>query len=594
MIKKILLALLIFSVAHAGPFDIEDNFINATPSSKWSDPGTGVTFYSGPNLEYRFDPVANSNVPWLQLQMPSAKIGCNGLSIKGGFMALLGLKDIKIQLTNAGPTFAWGVLTTIEISMPSAAAVFQKIQKWVRAIQNLLQNSCQAGQNFAKKFGTNFGLGKFEGGIIDKGADAILSAMDSVEKKLDFIDDLGDDDNDTKKALTTEELHRVGSGISFLSMSFGRMIGKCSPAEFAANAPDKIDFDAKSMVEGKVGDCDLTSKDPNFAQKRRSYILSRLLFGELVVTPESISRILEKFDANGKFSTQAAKNRLKAVAVARSEFPFGQFEYSLMPPMIPDARKAAHYLIHGSNTAYNIPNTKAVYIKYASSNSPKSSVVRDSNGSVSGSDMVLLKDKNGNAYSLFEVRAIYTTRATDGSALVEASWGGLVKESKKNILQYVKNALELKVGSTQVTNYFGNVPVVTVDLNATKTPLLVNGMSSYLNTITQSALAKGGVFSVMPLIDLLAQYNAQLFAEQLLSEIKKQIESAETGPNIITKKHGRSGFDSFRKRTQLLYNEMQKQIRAMKKETINDIQKVPEMFEKLERSIREKRINKTR
>jgi hypothetical protein len=594
MVKKIVILIFVSVGLIAGPFDIKDNFFNGTSASEWRDPGTGVSYYSGPNYEYRFDATGNSMVPWVQFQLPSAKIGCNGLSIKGGFMALLGLKDIKEQLTNAGPTFAWGVLTTIEVSMPSVAAVFQKIQNWSRAIQSLLQNACQAGKDFGNSIGLGNGFGVFESNIVNDGAGEIIGWMNSFEKKVDKIANISDTDhNATKKALTTDKLFRIGSGASFLSMNFGRMMGQCSQAEL--NERKKVDFTARDViVDKKIQNCNLGQKDADYDSKARSYMLSRLLFGELVVTPETLTPILEKFTPNGQFEKESAKKDLSNVTV-HSQAPFGDIEYSILPPVVADPRKAAVYLIHGSDTKYSIPNTKAVFIKYKSDEATLGSYVGDANASVDGSGQIFsARDASGNVYPMVEIRAIYTTRATDGSIIDDIEWKGLVEESKGNILKYLEKTLEAKVGNTVANNYFGNIPVPNVDLNTTVTPMLVSGMSSYLNILSQAAIEKGSIAHVLPLVDLLAKYNAELFAEQLLSQIMKQIEAAESGPGLISNDSTKRAFADFRKRTQLLYNEMQKQIREMKRETVSDIQNVPKIFDELQYRLKQRRVEKMR
>lgn len=576
------------SLAVAGPFDIDENFVSTTNAAKWTDPGTGVTFYSGPNIEYKFNPRGASSAPWLQFQLPSAKIGCNGLSIKGGFMALLGLKDIKLQLTNAGPTFAWGVLTTIEISMPSVASVFQRIQKWVRAIQSLMQNSCQAGKMFGNFLKKEYGFGKLESTVLNDGAKAIDGWMGSIEEKLDIIDDIGDDDhNETKQAFATNKLHRIGSGVSFLSMNFGKALSECTKEEL--NGKQKVDFTAKDLVEldGSVESCKPSDKDPEHARKSLSYMMERLLFGEIVVTPKSLAPILEMFNAEGHFDKEATKREAKSV-IARAEMPIGEIEYSLLPPVITDARKAAYYLINGSNTKYSIPNTKAVMINYQSDPTSKGSLVTDANGSTVGSNAVFQTPDT--SYKLIEIDSIYITRAKDGSNIDDIEWKGLYTESKDAILTYIEAALRKKMGDTKAANLMGTAVFNQIDLNTTKTPMLVSGMHGYMNTIMQTALKRGGVFAVMPLIDLLAKYNATLFAQQLLSEIKTAIEAAETGPGLITTEHTRKGFADFRKRSQIIYNEMHKHLKSMKKEIINDIQQVPEMFERLDKRNRQDRF----
>jgi len=600
--KKLLVLAAFVTLGFAGPFDIESNFYNTTEASKWEDPTTGVTFYSGPNFEYRFKDETATVAPWLQMQLPSAKIGCNGLSLKGGFMALLGLNDIKLQLENAGPTFAWGVLTTIEISMPSVGAIFQKIQHWVRKIQSLLQNACSSGQlagNWLKK---NYGWGKFESNIINDGADKILGSMKSMEVKLDNITNLDDDNNSTKKAVASDKLHKIGSGLSFLAMDFGKAIGECKVSPDLAGK-NKVDFSADTILSGSIESCDLKAKMTQsvFDRNALSYMLARTLFGELVVTPGSLTPLTEMFKADGKFDIEATKRELKSV-VARSETPFGEIEYSIYPPIIGDPRKAADFLVHGKRDSQgnalqiNIPNINATYVKFKYSDATDDHLVGDVNGSVVGSGSIFASSDASGAAENFEVRAIFTMRPQGSADMISnpLEWKGLVEESKENILTYLGSTLRRKLGNTRATNLFGAVPVPNVDLAAVKTPMLVSGMHRYLNVLTQEAIEKGGIYTIMPLIDLLAKYNAELFAEQLLSRIMKQIEAAEGGPNLITTEHTRKGYADFKKRVLAVYTNMQKQLREMRKETVTDAQKVPDIFNTLEKKMTERRVGKMR
>ena len=600
-IKRITLAVAACaSILGAGnPFDLKSNFLNETEANKWSDPTTGVSYYSGPNYEYRFKDSTASVAPWLQFQLPSARIGCNGFSIEGGFMALLGLDDIKLQLENAGPTFAWGVLTTIEISMPSVAAIFQKIQQWVRKIQSLLQNACQSGKMAGEWLKKSYGFGQLESNVIEEGADEILGFMNSMEKKLDAINTLDDENNSTKKAVTSEKIHKIGSGLSFLAMDFGKPLTKCDKqTDFGGR--DKVDFTTQDIISGKVGGCDIESKLTSnvFDQKVLSYLLSRVLFGELVVTPESLTPVTEMF-FNGHFDENAVKRDLKSV-VAMSESPFGEIEYSIYPPIIGNAKQAASFLVRGkrdsAGNALAIPvtNMQGTFISFRLSAASADHLVTDANGSVSGSNTIFAPKDDGTVPELFEIRAMYVMRPASESDTLSSplKWEGLVEESKKDILAYLKLALTKKVGDTVANNYFQGIESSDVDLSTVKTPMLVSGMHRYLNTLVLAAVDKGGVFAVMPLVDLLAYYNAELFADQLLSHVMRQIEAAEAGPNLMTTEHTRKGFADFKKRVLTIYGLMKDELEKMKEDTIEDAKNVPELFKRIEKDMKESRIEK--
>lgn len=60
-----------------------------TKASKWTSPTTGATYYYSGSYEFTFN--ANKNfTPWFNGAVPSFQMGCNGFSIKGGFMSLFG------------------------------------------------------------------------------------------------------------------------------------------------------------------------------------------------------------------------------------------------------------------------------------------------------------------------------------------------------------------------------------------------------------------------------------------------------------------------------------------------------------------------
>ena len=598
MIKAMLVLMSVAVMANAAsPFDIKSNYFNATSASKWKDPSSGVTYYSGPNYEYRFKDTTATVAPWLQFQLPSARIGCNGFSIEGGFMALLGLKDIKLQLENAGPTFAWGVLTTIEISMPSVASIFQKLQQWARKMQALLQNSCQAGQMAGKWLNKNYQFGQFESTLIEEGADKIKDAVSSIDSMLDNISNLGDENNSTKKAAVSEKVHQVGSGLSFLAMDFGKALTKCRKnPEF--DSKDKVDFTTDDIIKGRVLGCDIKAKlTANvFDRNRMSYMLSRALFGELVVTPESITPIVEMFK-NGTFNEDAVKRSLKSV-VTRSEAPFGKIEYSVYPAVIGDPQKAALFLVHGKRdqsgaaATVPIPNLQATFIRFKLSAATADYLLTDANGSVEGSNTIFATSDGTTTPDLFEIRAMYVMRPESESSFISdpLEWKGLVEESRDNILSYLKTALTKKLGETSTNNYFSGIAVNEVDLATTNTPLLVSGMHRYLNILTMAAVEKGGVYTVMPLVDLLAQYNAELFADQLLSHVMTQIEAAEVGPNLMTTEHTQRGFDNFKKRVFKVYRAIKQELKKMKDETVEDVRNVPAIFKEIEHDMKEHRI----
>ena len=58
--------------------------------------------------------------------VPNYSIGCNGISLSGGYIGLLGLSDIEEQLKDSGAAFAWGILSGLAYSLPVISDVLQK------------------------------------------------------------------------------------------------------------------------------------------------------------------------------------------------------------------------------------------------------------------------------------------------------------------------------------------------------------------------------------------------------------------------------------------------------------------------------------
>ena len=97
---------------------------NTTYAGSWEDPSSGMKYYTGGGIRIKFKGANTSYTPWIKGSAPNYSIGCNGISLNGGFVSLLGLSDIEDQLKDAGAAFAWGILTGLAYSLPAISDVF--------------------------------------------------------------------------------------------------------------------------------------------------------------------------------------------------------------------------------------------------------------------------------------------------------------------------------------------------------------------------------------------------------------------------------------------------------------------------------------
>jgi len=110
----------------------------------------------------------NLDKPLLSLTPPSITLGCNGLSIKGMFMSILGLDDLQALLSNSGATVAWGIMLGLIETLPSVSQTFAQIREFVRRLQALLSQGCAIGKKIGEKIAKetvgdkiNVAMGKF-------------------------------------------------------------------------------------------------------------------------------------------------------------------------------------------------------------------------------------------------------------------------------------------------------------------------------------------------------------------------------------------------------------------------------------------------
>lgn len=150
--KKIMSAILIPPLLFGVPCSLSASsfwddrvFTNFTPPMAAKDPNSGVTYYSGGSYNIKFK-AATEFTPMFGAQGPDIKLGCGGVSFNLGFGSLIDFEQLSQQLSQAGQSFAWGLLIGLVYSLPALKQIFDTINEWSAKIQDMLANACNAGK----------------------------------------------------------------------------------------------------------------------------------------------------------------------------------------------------------------------------------------------------------------------------------------------------------------------------------------------------------------------------------------------------------------------------------------------------------------
>ncbi|MDD3465635.1 MAG: conjugal transfer protein TraH [Campylobacterales bacterium] len=189
--------------------DFFDSVTTGSAASTWTTKSGGQYMYGG---QYTFKFVRQATPkPALDFETPKIKAGCNGISIQGGFIAFLGLDDIKDQLSSSAQQAVLGVVMGLVYSLPGIADAFEKVHTWVRWLQQLLKNSCQTfsvlTQNYLKDKNTAGGQVMTQ---INNGTTNFNQLMKDGETKLEkAVTDLFAESNKTSSQVKPEKAFRA-------------------------------------------------------------------------------------------------------------------------------------------------------------------------------------------------------------------------------------------------------------------------------------------------------------------------------------------------------------------------------------------------
>ena len=541
----------------------------------------GTHYYFGGGYELRFKANTYSFKPWINGQAPNFNIGCNGISISGGFISLLGLNDIKDQLKHASVAFAWGVIMAIKASLPLVAEVFEAIQAWSRTIQKLLQNACQLGQAAANNF---LGAKKINNEInqwsSNQGFAKVKNDLNSFKGKAtaisNWVDKTISNNGKQPKALAGQLFENIHA-ISLATMFFGKYL----PDLTSINRV--IEFgDLKHLYDKKIGDASLlVSNSTEFQQAKLMHELALLCFGEIGITKSSYTSITRVVAPDGKLDTKKLKH---SIFVALQ----GVFKENVSTVMIPPVLSADDvysFLYSGagsikststdsgsctaSTEVCKIPNYKLMYL-YSETNVPVDDE-NNNNDSNSSSQTQSVK-KTYKVFALFN----YST-GND----IKLKWKGFYQTS----LDQIRDAVKVNSG---ITNYsfFGNAPTTTYSTYSFVLP----GMSKYINILALlTKKSKGETQYVYYLEKLLAQRNANTATFLLVNSLDTYIRTLMKNPNVNFSSVSREQLQFYLQNVDTIKKDIEKRIEGKLK--IDDsARKMDLMFDEIYKNIKQENL----
>lgn len=563
--------ILCFSIATvANAEDLGDLFYsNSTGANVWTSP-TGQKYLYGGNFEFRFKNPGNTYPLWFNAQPPAYQIGCNGLSLRGGFLSLLGLDDIKNQLSNAGAQFAWGIMVGLVYSMPGIKDVFMSIQKWARTIQKLLQNSCRIGQMFAKKTGMSEAIKPVFDSVNNSFGDLknITGNIDALFNQIDtYVDNNFKDDSKppaSNQPKNIIHLNKMSVGVSLFASYFG---------EYFPIYGNKKDYLFKGKISDvfnkKLGDLTLNvSNNDLFNKKILLYKLAVLMYGDLRANNEAKIKLEQLFNDNGEINADYLKSLLKSIATGSIQNTTISEEY--YPPVL-NPKDAADALINGfgsvnspnCNKSTNTCSIPDFYVDYL--------VLPNSTTS---------EDKNTNRWE-DSSRALVIYNSAGG--IINVKWNGLYNESLKAIREAVKE--EVKNPSYKFVTA-DNIPDGDVYKSAV---LFIPGIKKYIDLIAllEKKYGRNENSYTYSLKVTLAKLNAYLGALQIGEYLEGAIVQLMSDRNREITPQDREAISEYLNRIKAVNREIKNDIKDYYDENQQKIYQIIQMFGSIETQLKE-------
>lgn len=519
-------------------FSIElDKLFNGTSVStdfgSWESPRTGTKYFYGGSYRFAFKGAGRIQ-PLFQGDPPGIKVGCNGFSLHGGFIALLSINEIKTLLSNAGATLAWGIMMGLEYSMPGLAKVFHSIRAFAREIQNLLANMCNIGKFLGERSGINKQMNSLTNnltGDMNKMFENLGKGIEGVTSNIHNAFDLsgsGDCSHKTGEALkqcknqvgmtSSTAIVKIGvsNSLSLTSMAIGATSKKMDSPSNAVHIAKLSSF----LSDGKIGTKSIVSNSTELDNIKATVLLGRLFFGDMATPASTLEYVLRLTDG-GIDSDATIKTGTFYINPSRAEMLFNakvseqaeeeRFEgMTRIQPLINSAEQVAKALIDGITA-----ETQVDYCSASSCQIPDSYIFF--------MDAALKADANSSAEAAQVIGNIWDSSK---SSSLEVKWDGGYLES----LKVIRYKVQEQSGYAPTINSFieglNSGTATSKASNATdiKIPLLLPNIGRYIKSIAiLEKRAKGETAYTAQLKSILARYNAYFFATSMTDLITGRV-----------------------------------------------------------------------
>lgn len=494
----------------------------------WTSPTTGMKYHYGGSYEFTFKG-GNKFQPWVTGSDPELKIGCNGISLKGGFVGLLGLNELKEQIKDAGQSLAWGAFISLQYAVPGLFQVFTKIREWAASIQNMLQNACNIGKALAS---ANPAVNKIKTTIDDytqsEGINTTLETgmggFTEVKKKIDAISNCsgmatGIDPVTGESAYLKCVKNNGAVSKNTQNKGASEKVASAQLLNKFIAPPTKptnqlyVDKLSGSLSTGKI-DTFVIANATQIAETASTLKLLRVFFGDLTIEKDSYKSVYaDNTEANlgnkafekGVYSLdfERVKKRLEKAA-SDNNIPDDKIMYKLIKPVISSPESAAKALLYGISANTNDKNCGDGYCR-----------IDDAT--------IFFSDFGDNENRAIQI-GIVGDNSSSTSDTLKLNWSGAYNESMKSIRKKVRDLTG--VDPTWKTVYDGTG---TIDSsNVSDVPLLVPNIERHIETIAKiEKLSKSETGLTAHLKTVLAQQNSIMISRSLFTMIEGKIVDAD-------------------------------------------------------------------
>jgi hypothetical protein len=563
-----------------------NEYITSYKSSagSWVSPTTGMKYHYGGSYEFTFKG-GNKFQPWVTGSNPELKIGCNGISLKGGFVGLLGLNELKDQIKDAGQSLAWGAFISLQYAVPGLFQVFTKIREWAASIQNMLQNACNIGKALASG---NPSVNKLKTTIDDytqsEGINTTLGTgmggFDKVKEKIDAISNCSGMATGIDP-VTGESAYlkcvQANGGISKNTQNKGasEKVASAQLLNKFISPPTKptnklyVDKLSGSLSTGKI-DTFVIANATQLAETASTLKLLRVFFGDLTIEKDSYKSVYaDNTEANtgnkafekGVYSLdfERVKKRLEKAA-SDNNIPDDKIMYKLIKPVISSPESAAKALLYGISANTNDKNCGDGYCR-----------IDDAT--------IFFSDFGDNENRAIQI-GIVGDNSSSTSDTLKLDWSGAYNESMKSIRKKVRDLTG--VDPTWKTVYDGTG---TIDSsNVSNVPLLVPNIERHIETIAKiEKLSKSETGLTAHLKTVLAQQNSILISRSLFTMIEGKIVDADLMGGTL------EGLSAFSEHIRQVAEKVQTEIDKVD-QTNKDMKLVNDLFLQIEDDLQNNKV----